>query len=174
MARFADLIQLSPSYDTLSSWWIIGLLIFLSLIKFLVDKFPAVNHMNDFAIQTFVRPAAGATVFTTSTDVITQVHPVLALALGLLVAGSVHTVKTTTVRPASNSGNCKCRQHPGKRRGGTVSIFRLLSLLQRSSSRCFLSGFSGTFSCVPQEDQQLNETKNISRFVILKKRLKRS
>ncbi len=100
MARFTNLITLNPPYDTLTSWWIIGLLILLSIVEFLVDKFPVVNHINDFIIQTFVRPAAGAIVFAASTDVISGIHPVLALALGLLVAGSVHAVKSTTIRPA--------------------------------------------------------------------------
>jgi len=100
MARFTDLIKLSSPYDALSSWWIIGLLIFLSIIEFLVDKFPIINHINDFILQTFVRPAAGAIVFAASTNVISDIHPVLALALGLLVAGSVHAIKTTAVRPA--------------------------------------------------------------------------
>jgi hypothetical protein len=100
MARFTDLIKLNPPYDTLASWWIIGLLVILSLVEFLVDKFPVVNHINDFIIQTFVRPAAGAIVFAASTDVISGVHPVLALSLGLLVAGSVHTVKSAAIRPA--------------------------------------------------------------------------
>ena len=100
MTRFTDLIELNPPYDTLTSWWIIGLLVFLSLIEFLVDKFPVINHINDFIVQSFVRPAAGAIVFAASTHVIEDVHPILALALGLLVAGGVHTVKTVAVRPA--------------------------------------------------------------------------
>lgn len=100
MARFTDLIKLSPPYDALTSWWIIGLLTALSLIEFLVDKFPAINHINDLIIQTFVRPAAGAIVFAASTNVVSDLHPILALALGLLMAGSVHAVKSTAVRPA--------------------------------------------------------------------------
>jgi len=111
MARFTSLIKLTSPYDTLASWWIIGLLVFLSLVEFLVDKFPIVNHVNDFIIQTFVRPAAGAIVFAASTDVISGVHPILALSLGLLVAGSVHTVKTTAIRPAVTAAT-----------GGTANI----------------------------------------------------
>jgi len=99
MARYTDLIKLNPPYDTLTSWWIIGLLIVLSLVEFLVDKFPAVNHINDFVIQTFVRPAAGAIVFAASTNVVSNIHPILALSLGLLMAGSVHAVKSAAVRP---------------------------------------------------------------------------
>ncbi len=100
MARYTDLIKLNSPYDALTSWWIIALLVVLSLIEFLVDKFPMINHINDIIVQSFVRPAAGAIVFAASTNVVGDVHPVLALALGLLVAGGVHTVKTVTVRPA--------------------------------------------------------------------------
>jgi hypothetical protein len=100
MARFTTYIKLNPPYDVLSNWWIIGLLIVLTMIEFLVDKFPTINHINDFVIQTFVRPAAGAIVFAASTNVVSDIHPVLALALGLLMAGSVHAVKSVAIRPA--------------------------------------------------------------------------
>jgi hypothetical protein len=65
----------------------------------LADKIPAVNHIND-GIQTFVRPVAGAIAFAASAKVITDISPLLALACGLLVAGSVHVVKSAAVRPA--------------------------------------------------------------------------
>jgi Domain of unknown function (DUF4126) len=57
------------------------------------------NHVND-AIQTFVRPVAGAILFAASANVITDIHPILALAAGLFVAGSVHAVKSAAIRPA--------------------------------------------------------------------------
>jgi hypothetical protein len=98
-ARFTDLIHLSSPWDAITSWWIIGLLIVLSLIEFFADKVPAINHAND-AIQTFVRPVAGAIVFAASANVITEVHPVLALGAGVLVSGTVHAVKSVAVRPA--------------------------------------------------------------------------
>ncbi len=100
MARFTPYIKLNPPYDVLTSWWIIGLLIFLTSIEFLVDKFPVVHHINDLVVQTFVRPAAGAIVFAASADVISDIHPILALALGILMAGSVHAVKSVVIRPA--------------------------------------------------------------------------
>lgn len=99
LARFTNLIALNSPWDALSSWWILGLLIVLSLVEFFADKIPAVNHINDF-IQTFVRPTAGAIVFAASTQVITDIHPILALAAGLLTAGAVHAVKSVAVRPA--------------------------------------------------------------------------
>ena len=99
LARFTDFIQLSSPWDVITSWWIIGLLLLLSLIEFFADKVPAVNHAND-AIQTFVRPVAGAIVFAAAANVITEVHPILSLGAGVLVSGTVHTVKSAAVRPA--------------------------------------------------------------------------
>lgn len=99
LGRFTNLITLASPWDALTSWWIIGLLAVLSLIEFFADKVPAVNHVNDL-IQTFVRPTAGAIAFAASASVITETSPVLALAAGLLVAGSVHAVKSAAVRPA--------------------------------------------------------------------------
>ncbi len=99
LARYTNLITLSPPWDTLSSPWVIGLLAVLLAIEFFADKAPAVNHLNDL-IQTIVRPAAGAIAFAAAAGVIGDVHPVLALAAGILVAGSVHTIKSVAVRPA--------------------------------------------------------------------------
>ena len=98
-ARFTQLITLKAPWDTLESWWVIGALAVLLGVEFFADKAPAVNHLND-AIQTFVRPTAGAVLFAASTDVITDIHPALALVLGLLAAGSVHVVKSAVFRPA--------------------------------------------------------------------------
>lgn len=99
LAKFTDLLTLRAPWNALESWWIIGLLVVLSLIEFFADKVPAVNHINDL-IQTFIRPTAGAIAFAASANVITDVHPVLSLGLGLLVAGGVHAVKTLAIRPA--------------------------------------------------------------------------
>jgi ABC-type Co2+ transport system permease subunit len=99
LARFTSLIKLNPPWDTLTSWWVIGLLVLLSLVEFFADKVPAVNHVNDL-IQTIIRPAAGAIVFAASANVVDNVSPVLALAMGLVMAGAVHTVKAAVVRPA--------------------------------------------------------------------------
>lgn len=100
-ARFpleAPLLRLSAPYDILGSWWAIGLLAALLVVEVLVDKIPAVDTVNDL-IQTFVRPAAGAVLFAANADVITDIHPALALGAGLLVAGGVHATKGA-VRPA--------------------------------------------------------------------------
>ena len=93
-----NLMKLNQPWDTLANPWIILLLCFLVIIEMLADKIPAVNHIND-AIQTSVRPTAGAIAFAASARVITDINPVLALICGLLVAGSVHAVKSLALRP---------------------------------------------------------------------------
>jgi len=98
LGRFTNLIQLSEPWDALTSWWIIGLLAVLSLVEFLADSSPAINHVND-AIQTFIRPAAGAILFAASANVVTEISPILSIAAGILVAGGIHAVKSLAIRP---------------------------------------------------------------------------
>ena len=98
LAHYTDAIKLTPPFDTLANPWILILLGILLLIEMLADKIPAVNHINDL-IQTFVRPVAGAIAFAAGTNVVHGISPILALACGLLVAGSVHLVKSAAVRP---------------------------------------------------------------------------
>src|SRR5512146_844811 len=98
LAHYTDLIHLSAPWDLLANPWILILLGILLIIEMVADQVPVVNHINDL-IQTVVRPAAGAIAFAASTDVIHGINPVLALACGLLVAGSVHVAKSAAVRP---------------------------------------------------------------------------
>ena len=65
LGRFTNLVTLKQPWDTLTSWWIIALLIVLSVVEFFADKIPAVNHVNDI-IQTVIRPVAGAILFAAS------------------------------------------------------------------------------------------------------------
>jgi hypothetical protein len=99
LGRFTDLVKLGSPYDALTNEWIIILLIALSVVEFFADKVPLVNHVNDL-LQSFVRPVAGAILFAASADVITNIHPVLALGAGLLIAGGVHAAKSGALRPA--------------------------------------------------------------------------
>jgi hypothetical protein len=94
LARFTDLVTLNPPWDALESWWVIGVLAVLLFIEVIVDKVPAVDSVND-VIQTVIRPAAGAILFAASAGVLSDIHPVLAMICGLLVAGGVHAIKAT-------------------------------------------------------------------------------
>lgn len=99
LARFTNLLHLNEPWNALTSWWMIGLLVVLTLIEFLADKIPAVNHIND-VVQSVIRPVAGAVVFAANANILTDISPVLSLACGLLIAGGVHTVKSVAIRPA--------------------------------------------------------------------------
>jgi hypothetical protein len=106
LAKFTSLIELAEPWNTLESWWVIGVLAVLGTVEMVADKVPVVDDVND-AIQTFIRPVAGAILFATSAKTITDVNPVLSIICGLLVAGSVHAAKSLVARPvieASTAG----------------------------------------------------------------------
>jgi hypothetical protein len=94
LARFTDLITLSAPWNTLENPWVLGVLFVLLLVETVADKVPAVDSIND-AIQTVVRPTAGAILFAASGNVISEMSPVLAMICGLVAAGGVHAVKAT-------------------------------------------------------------------------------
>lgn len=105
LARFTDLVVLEEPYNLLTNEWVIIVLLFLLTIEFFADKTPAADSIND-VIQTVVRPVAGAILFAATSNVIGDIHPVLALVCGLIVAGGVHATKAT-IRPvvtASTAG----------------------------------------------------------------------
>lgn len=91
-ARFTDWINLTEPYDVLVSWPVIGVLAILLVVEMTVDKIPAVDTINDL-IQTLIRPTAGALLFAANAEIITDIHPVIAVILGILMAGSVHATK---------------------------------------------------------------------------------
>jgi len=72
---------------------VIGALIVLLAIEIVVDKIPAADTVND-VIQTFIRPAAGAILFAASTNAV-NLHPAVAVILGLVLAFGVHAAKAT-------------------------------------------------------------------------------
>ncbi|HEX9921323.1 MAG TPA: DUF4126 domain-containing protein [Anaerolineae bacterium] len=97
-ARFTNLVTLNEPWDVMTSWWVIGTLAGLLLIEMTVDKIPAVDTLNDI-IQTVGRPAAGAVLFAASSGTVGDLHPVLAVIAGLVLAGGVHATKAV-IRPA--------------------------------------------------------------------------
>jgi hypothetical protein len=94
LARYTDLITLHAPFNALENPWVLGVLAVLLAIEMTADKIPAVDSVND-VIQTVVRPAAGAIIFAASANVITEVHPAVAIVCGLLAAFGVHAVKAT-------------------------------------------------------------------------------
>lgn len=92
LARFTSLVQLEEPWSALTNWWIIALLAVLLVVEVLADKIPAVDSVNDI-IQTVIRPTAGAVVFAATTQSSIHMHPVLAFACGVILAGGTHLVK---------------------------------------------------------------------------------
>lgn len=92
LARFTPLIALGEPWSLLTNGWIMLLLFILLLIEIFADKIPAVDTLNDI-IQTFIRPTAGAILFAATTQETVHLHPVLAMACGVILAGGVHVIK---------------------------------------------------------------------------------
>jgi len=92
MARFTSLVELAAPWDTLTSWWVIVILVVLLAVEELADKIPAVDSVND-VVQTLIRPTAGAILFAAQTQSSIHLHPVLAMVCGVVLAGSVHAIK---------------------------------------------------------------------------------
>ena len=96
-AKYTDLITLQAPFDALTNPWVIAVLVVLLIIELVADKVPLVDHAND-VIQTVIRPAAGAILFAGTSNAVSDIHPVFAMALGIISAGGVHATKAT-VRP---------------------------------------------------------------------------
>lgn len=93
-ARFTSLISLQGPYNILTNTWVLLLLGVLLAVEVFADKIPGVDSINDL-IGTLVRPTSGAILSLASTQGI-GLDPVLAGALGLLVAGGMHGLKATS------------------------------------------------------------------------------
>ena len=96
-ARLTPWLQLSAPFDILTHDWVIAALVVLLAVETVVDKIPAADTIND-VFQTVVRPTAGAILFAANTNVV-DLHPAIAVILGLTLAFGVHAVKATA-RPA--------------------------------------------------------------------------
>ncbi len=94
LGRYTDLIELEGRWAALTNGWVIALLVVLLAVEVVADKMPAVDSVNDL-IQTIIRPTAGAILFAATSGDVLQLHPVLAMALGVILAGGVHAVKAT-------------------------------------------------------------------------------
>lgn len=100
-ARFG-LLSLAAPYDALGSdVALIGLAI-VAVAEIAADKIPAI----DTVVQVLQGPltlAAGAILFASQQSIIQDVSPGLALLIGLVTAGGIHTLRAV-VRPVVNLG----------------------------------------------------------------------
>lgn len=92
--RFSNFVTLGRPYEFVGSTWAIGLITFFLTIEIIVDKIPGLDHANDF-VQSALRPAAGAFAMMIVCYPVTSINPVVAMVLGLCLAGAVHAAKAT-------------------------------------------------------------------------------
>jgi hypothetical protein len=100
-ARYTGLLELQAPFDILASPAALLIVGVLALIEFVADKVPTVDHAWHLA-GTIMNPAAGAILFASQQSLISEIHPLLALGCGLVLAGSVHGVRAT-VRPLATA-----------------------------------------------------------------------
>ena len=100
-ARFG-LLTLGAPYDALASDVALGGLLLLAMLEVVGDKVPALDSVVH-AVQWPLAMAAGAILFASQQSIVQEVSPGLAILVGVLTAGGVHTLRAM-VRPAINLG----------------------------------------------------------------------
>ncbi len=111
LSRFTDLMQLPAAWSWIENEWALGVLGVLLVVEVLVDKFPALDSVND-VLQTVVRPASGGIVFSagSSSDTFAVADPAefvtsaqfWPFVLGVLIALVPHVLKAVA-RPVINA-----------------------------------------------------------------------
>jgi len=94
LSRFAHL-KLPGELEVLTSWWVIGIALFLFVVEFIADKIPVVDSTWD-VIHTFIRVPAGAVLAATAFGDFDRSVQVIAFLLGGGLALSSHGTKAAT------------------------------------------------------------------------------
>ena len=94
LSRFANL-KLPGELEVLTSWWVIGIALFLFVVEFVADKIPVVDSTWD-VIHTFIRIPAGAVLAATAFGDFDKSVQVIAFLLGGGLALSSHGTKAAT------------------------------------------------------------------------------
>jgi hypothetical protein len=100
-ARFG-LLTLAAPYDALASDVALAGLGLLATVEIVADKVPGLDSLVH-AVQWPLTLAAGAILFASQQSIVQEVSPGLAILVGLLTAGGLHTLRAM-VRPAVNLG----------------------------------------------------------------------
>ena len=97
LAERLDLVELAQPFDDLSGTTALVVLGVLTVVDFVGDKIPAVDHVLH-AIGTVVAPVSGAALFTGQTGGETDLPTLAAILLGAGTAESIHAGRAT-IRP---------------------------------------------------------------------------
>ena len=88
-----DWVPMSESFDWLATWPALVVFGVAVVVEVLADKFPVVDHVLD-AVQTFVKPIAGALVMATVVEEWAPLYlTIVAIVAGGTTAGVVHLTK---------------------------------------------------------------------------------
>lgn len=101
VARYTDLISLAEPFDVLTQPWVLGVIGAMAAVDFVADKVPAVDSVWH-GIGALVAPVAGAILFASQQNVLTDLHPAVAAIAGLIVAGGFHGSRAAA-RPISTA-----------------------------------------------------------------------
>jgi hypothetical protein len=102
--RFTDKVDLPQPYNIISSAAGIAVLLVLVTIDLIADKIPRIDHLNDL-VNSPIRPAAGMFLMMAAVSGKNEIHEVVAMFIGLLLAGAVHVYKSisrTRITVATN------------------------------------------------------------------------
>lgn len=102
--RFTNRVDLPQPYSIISSTAGIAILLALVTIDLIADKIPRIDHLNDL-INSPIRPAAGMFLMMAAVSGKNEIHEVVAMFIGLLLAGAVHVYKSisrTRITVATN------------------------------------------------------------------------
>jgi Domain of unknown function (DUF4126) len=94
LGRFTSL-KLPGELDAFTSWWVIGVALFLFVVEFVADKIQVVDSIWD-VIHTFIRIPAGAIIAATAFGEFDRTIQVVALLVGGGLALSSHGTKAAT------------------------------------------------------------------------------
>jgi Domain of unknown function (DUF4126) len=91
----SNILPLQPNFQTLKSPPLIIILGALTILEFVVDKIPVIDHISD-AVHTVIRPLSGAIIMAGTQNSVSDLNPWLAAGVGAVLALTFHTVKATT------------------------------------------------------------------------------
>ena len=90
--RVTSKVDLPQPYSIISSGAGIAILLALVTIDLIADKIPRIDHLNDL-INSPIRPAAGMFLMMAAVSGKHEIHEVVAMFIGLLLAGAIHAYK---------------------------------------------------------------------------------
>ena len=132
-ARWLHLYKVNPNFALITSNWCIIALVILTIVDFVADKFPLIDHTWD-AAHTFIRPLAGALVAAASSSQVTIPIGTSSISSHLLgsvsiATGNIHIVGIGLLVIALLGGILAFMSHATKATTRLISTFSTAGLL---------------------------------------------